>query len=93
MVASREPQHMTVDEWRELERNSHDIKYEYIDGHVYAMSGGSLARGRIANNTIRTLEDALAAGGTGGVGTHRQVAWRLVDLCLRPGLSRLERCQ
>lgn len=63
MVARREPQHMTVDEWRELERNSHDIKYEYIDGHVYAMSGGSLARGRIANNTIRTLEDALAAGG------------------------------
>ena len=62
MVAKREPQHMTVDEWRDLERNNHDIKYEYVDGHVYAMSGGSLAHGRIANNTIRTLEDALTAG-------------------------------
>ena len=32
MVAQREPLRMTVDEWRELERNSHDIKHEYIDG-------------------------------------------------------------
>jgi hypothetical protein len=42
MVAQRELQHMTVDEWRGLERTSHDIKHEYIDGRVYAMSGGSL---------------------------------------------------
>jgi Uma2 family endonuclease len=60
MVAQREPQHMTVDEWRELERTSHDIKHEYIDGQVYAMSGGSLAHGRIGSNAVRTLEDALA---------------------------------
>jgi Uma2 family endonuclease len=61
MVAQREPQRMTVDEWRELERTSHDIKHEYIDGLVYAMAGGSLAHGRISSNAIRTLEDALAA--------------------------------
>jgi Uma2 family endonuclease len=63
MVAQREAQHMTVDEWRELERTSHDIKHEYIDGQVYAMSGGSLAHGRIGSNTVRTLEDALATAG------------------------------
>jgi Uma2 family endonuclease len=63
MVAQREPQRMTVDEWRELERTSHDIKHEYIDGLVYAMAGGSLAHGRISSNAIRTLEDALAARG------------------------------
>lgn len=61
MVAQRESHHMTVDEWRELERNNHDIKYEYIDGQVYAMSGGSLAHGRIGSNAIRAIEDALAA--------------------------------
>ncbi len=60
MVAQRDPQHMTIDEWRELERTSHDSKHEYIDGQVYAMSGGSLAHGRIGSNTVRTLEDALA---------------------------------
>lgn len=32
MVAQRAPQHMTVDEWRELERANPDAKYEYIDG-------------------------------------------------------------
>jgi Uma2 family endonuclease len=52
---------MSVDEWRELERTSHDIKHEYIDGHVYAMSGGSLAHGSIGSNAVRTLQDALRA--------------------------------
>ena len=63
MVAQRDPARMTVDEWRDLERTSHDIKHEYIDGQVYAMSGGSLAHGRIGSNTVRTLEDALATAG------------------------------
>ena len=64
MVAQREPRRMTVDEWLELERTSHDIKHEYIDGWVYAMSGGSLAHGRIGSNTVRALEDALATAGS-----------------------------
>lgn len=63
MVAQRKTSHMSVDEWRELERTSHDIKHEYIDGQTYAMSGGSLAHGRIGSNAIRTLEDALASTG------------------------------
>ena len=57
----REPQYMTVDEWRELERATPDAKYEYIDGQVYLMSGGSLAHSRISSNTVRALEDALAS--------------------------------
>jgi len=61
MVAQREPQYMTVDEWRELERTTPDAKYEYIDGQVYLMSGGSQAHSRISSNTLRALEDALAS--------------------------------
>jgi Uma2 family endonuclease len=61
MVAQREPQHMTVEEWREFERSNPDAKYEYIDGQVYLMSGGSLAHSRISSNTLRALEDALAS--------------------------------
>jgi len=67
MVVQREPSRLSVDEWRELERTSHDIKHEYIDGHVFAISGGSLAHGRIGSNAIRTLEDALAAAGMGNL--------------------------
>ena len=61
MVAQREPQHMTVEEWRAFERSNPDAKYEYIDGQVYMMSGGSLAHSRIGSNTLRALEDALAS--------------------------------
>src|SRR6266702_1160410 len=61
IVAQRQTGYMTVDEWRELERARPDAKYEYIDGQVYLMSGGSLAHSRISNNTIRALEDALGS--------------------------------
>ena len=60
MVAQpSQPWFMTVDQWRKLEQQSHDIKHEYINGRVYAMAGGSLAHGRISSNVVRTLEDAL----------------------------------
>ena len=77
MVAQREPYHMTVDEWRELERTSHDSKHEYIDGQVYAMSGGSLAHGRIGLNTCIALDNALAAKGKSCFVYNSDVATRL----------------
>lgn len=64
MIAREDARHLTVEEWRELERRSHDAKHEYIDGQVYAMAGGSLAHGRIAVNALRAIEDALALAGT-----------------------------
>lgn len=63
MVAQEEArQTMTVDEWREMERTSHDIKYEYIDGQVYAMSGGSLDHAGIAGNLLSALNSAFGDG-------------------------------
>ncbi|MHB8600287.1 MAG: Uma2 family endonuclease [Ktedonobacteraceae bacterium] len=61
MVAQREPRRISVDEWRALEQSNLDVKYEYIDGQIYMMSGGSLAHSRISSNTVRTLEDALGS--------------------------------
>jgi Uma2 family endonuclease len=57
--SSSPPQKMSVAQWRELERNSHDIKHEYIDGRAYAVSGGSRDHGQIGGNTVRALEDAI----------------------------------
>lgn len=57
MVAQRLPQHMTVDQWRELMRTSHDVKYKYIDGHVYLISGGTANHARIGSNTVRESLD------------------------------------
>ncbi len=70
-------QTMTVDEWRVLERTSHDAKHEYIDGHVYAMAGGSLSHGRLGSNAVRALEDALASAGQSCYVYNSDVAARL----------------
>ncbi len=59
MVAQREPQYISVDEWHQLVRTHPDAKYEYIDGQIYLMSGGSLAHARIGSNTVRAIEDAF----------------------------------
>lgn len=55
MVAQpSQPQHMSVDEWRELEQQS-EIKHEYIDGQVYAMAGGTLDHSFVAVNVVALL--------------------------------------
>jgi Uma2 family endonuclease len=59
MVAQPSWRHMTVEEWRELQRTSHDVKYEYLDGQVYAMAGGTLDHGRIGLNVGSILTDKL----------------------------------
>ena len=62
MVAEgAERRKVSVDEWRELERTS-DRKHELIDGHVYAMAGGSRAHSAIAVNVVAMLHSALGAG-------------------------------
>jgi Uma2 family endonuclease len=53
---------MTVDEWRALERDSHDVKHEYIDGYVYAMAGGSRAHMHIASNVVSVLNGQFGDG-------------------------------
>jgi Uma2 family endonuclease len=34
---------MSVDEYLQLDRSSIDTRYEYIDGHVIMMAGGTLS--------------------------------------------------
>lgn len=60
MVAQEERQHMTVEEWRALLDRSPDAKYEYIDGWVYLMAGGSRAHSTIGGNAFYMLRQALA---------------------------------
>jgi len=59
MVAQPSHQYMTVEEWRELQRTSPDVKYEYFDGQVYALAGGTLDHGRIGLNVGSILTDKL----------------------------------
>jgi Uma2 family endonuclease len=59
VVAQEEPaRRYTVDEWRALLEHS-DIKYEYHNGWLVAMAGGTADHSTIKINAIRDLQDAL----------------------------------
>ena len=63
MVAQpSQPHYMTVNQWRELEERSYDVKHEYIDGQVYAMAGGNLAHSRVSINVLKALDAVLGRG-------------------------------
>ncbi len=53
---------MSVEEYFQLLHDSLDVRYEYIDGWVYALAGGTLDHARIAFNVARALDDSLQDG-------------------------------
>ena len=50
---------MSVEEYLELDRSSIDTRYEYIDGHVIMMAGGTLDHATISANIISVLRNLL----------------------------------
>ena len=61
MVTVEEPHRIGVEEWRDLLLRS-DVKYEYSDGWVYAMAGGTADHSTVALNLTHDLFDALGDG-------------------------------
>lgn len=53
---------MSVEEYFRLEENNPDTRYEYLDGYVYMMSGGSANHATIGGN-IHTILKSLLRGG------------------------------
>ena len=49
---------LTLEEYLRLEEENHQ-KYEYHDGHVYAMSGGSIPHSLIGGNIFGEIRDKL----------------------------------
>jgi len=50
---------MTVEEYFALDESSSEVRYEYIDGHVTMLAGGTLDHSLIGANIITTLRNAL----------------------------------
>ena len=50
---------LTVEEYFQLEEQDPDTRYEYIDGHVYAMAGGTANHDTIQSNIQRMLWNLL----------------------------------
>ncbi|GMU55100.1 MAG: hypothetical protein AMXMBFR33_42460 [Candidatus Xenobia bacterium] len=58
MLTARERRRFTTEEYLWLEERS-ETKSEYLDGEIFALTGGSLAHAQIASNLIRELGLAL----------------------------------
>ncbi|MDZ8241026.1 MAG: Uma2 family endonuclease [Nostoc sp. ChiQUE01a] len=62
MVASPDSKYMSPQEYLEWEERQ-EIKYEYIDGEVFAMTGGTLPHTTIALNLASALKNHLRGSG------------------------------
>lgn len=63
MVAiTQQPQKMTVEEYLEWEPQQ-DVRYEYVNGEVFAMTGGTIPHNDIALNLYRGLYPHLRSRG------------------------------
>ena len=58
-MAIEHQQTMTVEEYFQLEENEPDTRYEYVDGHVYAMAGGTANHDTVKSNIHRILWQLL----------------------------------
>ena len=59
MALPRNPS-MTVEEYLQLDKQSTEAKYEYIDGHVRMLAGGTPNHAKISANLIVALGGLLA---------------------------------
>ncbi len=62
MVAQPSRSKMSVEEYFALDRDSREKRYEFIDGRVYMLTGGTLIHARTIANLIRELGNALRNG-------------------------------
>jgi Uma2 family endonuclease len=51
---TQQPQRMTLEEYLEWEPQQ-DVRYEYANGEVFAMTGGTIPHNDIALNIYRSL--------------------------------------
>ncbi|MBO0779321.1 MAG: Uma2 family endonuclease [Ktedonobacteraceae bacterium] len=64
---------MSVEDYLRLNLKSISIKYQYIDGRVYAMSGGSAAHDRISFNVRAAIDINFLSGPCTVFGSDMQV--------------------
>lgn len=80
MLARSSSPEMTVDQFLKIYEGV-EGRYELVDGHVYAMAGGSAAHSYIAGNVLTLLRQALR--GTGCRPFNADMGLRLSDETLR----------
>lgn len=61
-MAVRKEHWISPEEYLKIDRASTDVKYEYMDGQMYAMAGGTVNHAEIALNLIIALREHLGDG-------------------------------
>ena len=59
----KQRQILSVEEYFQLEENDPDTRYEYIDGYVYAMAGGT-ANPTLSNQISKGFSGIFCVGAT-----------------------------
>jgi Uma2 family endonuclease len=62
LIAVQHEHWISPEEYLEIDRASLDIKYEYEDGQMYAMPGGTVEHAQIAQNMISALAAHFGEG-------------------------------
>lgn len=60
MALPRRDQKMSVEEYFKLRESDPEHRYEYIDGEIYMMTGGSVRHSRIGFNVAHIIENLLS---------------------------------
>jgi Uma2 family endonuclease len=63
----------TVDDYFSMQRGT-DLKLEYFNGEIYAMSGGNVGHNRIGRNVLTLLNAALAGSSFEAFGSDMRVS-------------------
>jgi len=58
-MAIRREHWISLEEYLKIDRASPDVKYEYMDGHIYAMAGGTRNHARVAMNLGTIIDTHL----------------------------------
>ncbi len=62
MVMQPTPMKMSVEDYFELDKNSVETRYEFIDGYVYMLACGTADHSTINGNLVSAFKSALRGG-------------------------------
>ena len=79
MIATPQPQQMTAEDYLAWEARQ-ELRYEYCNGDVFAMAGGTKTHDKLAFNLRRSLSDEVEAQGCDMTGSD-------VKVLVKKGLS------
>ncbi len=70
-----------------VERESTDMKHEYVAGQIFAMTGGSYEHSLITANLARRLGNQLEGGPCAVLSSNMRIRIEAADVCAYPDVS------